>query len=206
MESIFAVLLIVFVSAITPGPNNFIVMNVAVRNGFIAVFYPIMGIVLGAIVLAILAWVGISRVVASSPALRDGIAILGNGYLIWLGYSIMFMSYQDEFAKKEEIARDSLPNSLIAIFLFQFMNPKAWVLITTITTELANKYSPNISLIYLLVILLVVPTFCLVLWAKLGSCLAAVLQKPKNYSMFNLIMGSLLIFPAVTLLVKGIIT
>jgi len=207
MESIFGIFIITSVAAITPGPNNIIVMNIAAKNGFSAALNPILGILLGATILTFVAWAGIAVIVASNPLLNDIIGTVGASYLLWLGGTIIYKSHDNwltpENLRGGEVVSNATPSSLAGIFVFQFMNPKAWILITTVATELATKFSAGLSLVIQLIILLSVSVVCLLFWAKLGSNLSSMLAKPKYNLMFNLLMGILLIVPAVSFLVMG---
>ena len=58
MNSLLAVIAIVTVAAITPGPNNFIVMNAAARGGLDAVLPAITGVVGGSLFLMAIIWAG----------------------------------------------------------------------------------------------------------------------------------------------------
>jgi threonine/homoserine/homoserine lactone efflux protein len=206
VESVFAIIFITCVAAITPGPNNIIVMNIAVQQCFSAVLNPIIAILLGAIFLTLIAWGGVAIIIANNPMVNQIIGLFGASYLIWLGASMIYKSRNNLFqsnALDSNKEQRTTPSSLLAIFLFQFMNPKAWILITTIATELASHFSVGVSLLIQLVVLLVVSLVCLLIWAKMGSYLSGLLVTPRHNFIFNLLMGSLLIVPAISFIVIG---
>lgn len=175
------------VSAITPGPNNAIVMEAGAR-GRGAAAVAITGVASGTLILLVLVWLGVGAVVEASPRLKLALSIVGGAYLVWLGVSLARasgMRAPDSRARK-------LPASVPAIAVFQLLNPKAWILVITVTAA-----TPAIGLIELTALILAVTGSCLALWAAAGAAASRALERPAARLVFNRVMGSVLALSAV---------
>ncbi len=192
MSALPAVTGFVIVAAITPGPNNFIVMAAAVRGGARAAVPAIAGVVLGSLGLLLLVWMGTGAALGNAPGLRRLLAIAGGLYLAWLGVRIIWGSKRSA----NEPNPPRLPNTMLGLAAFQFLNPKSWVMIGTATAATVSSLG---SLGAVATILIVVTIPCLILWAMAGSALAGLLERPVTRRWFDWGMGGLLVASAVLL-------
>ena len=85
METLIAVIAVLGVGAVTPGPNNFMVMAAGARGGLPAAAPVIGGVIAGGLVLLALAWSGVAAALESAPRLRLVLTSGGAAYLAWLG-------------------------------------------------------------------------------------------------------------------------
>jgi threonine/homoserine/homoserine lactone efflux protein len=76
-------------AALTPGPNNFVVMRTAARGGLAAALPAIAGVVLGSLALLALIVAGAGAAFDAVPHLREALAIAGCLYLVYLGARLM---------------------------------------------------------------------------------------------------------------------
>jgi len=76
-------------AALTPGPNNFVVMRTAARGGLAAALPAIAGVVLGSLALLALIVAGTGAAFDAVPHLRAALAIAGCLYLVYLGARLM---------------------------------------------------------------------------------------------------------------------
>jgi threonine/homoserine/homoserine lactone efflux protein len=184
-----AVTVIVLVAAITPGPNNLVVLRAAARGGAGAAISAIVGIVTGGLVLLGIVVAGAGVVFAAEPGLRLAVTIGGCSYLSWLGLCLI----RGAGAKGAEAVR---PEGALALFGFQFLNPKAWMM--ALTTGVAD-----IALWQLAAVFVIVPVACLTLWAACGAALTGVLARPSAAARFDRAMGALLVVSAIGLAVTA---
>ncbi len=192
MEALFAVAGLVGVAAITPGPNNFIVLEQALRGGFRVALPAIAGIVAGTQVLLLLIWLGLGILIAQEPSLKLLLTLGGATYLVWLGISIIGRSFSAQETDGGNVTHD--PRSFGALFLFQFLNPKSWVLVTTATASLsAADASDGPGFVVLALLFLAIPVSCLSLWALMGISLMRFLDDPARKRWFDRGMGALLV-------------
>lgn len=185
------------VAVITPGPNNIIVFQSAVTEGFRSSAPLIAGIVCGSLIMFLCSALGIGLLLKSNSFLVFLISTTGSAYLIWLGINLVRTTTS---IKKHDKKRSIMPNSFIGLAAFQFANPKSWILMGVVST----KALPLMHWLNLMVLLIVIFVSCLLLWAYAGVRLNTIVQKPSSLMCFNRIMGATLILFASILLWPGI--
>ena len=77
-----------FVSSITPGPNNAMLLASGVNYGFRRTVPHIAGISLGCMIMLLLVGLGLGQVVAAVPMLYIVLRYAGTAYLLWLAWKI----------------------------------------------------------------------------------------------------------------------
>jgi threonine/homoserine/homoserine lactone efflux protein len=202
MQSLLVGLSIVGVAAITPGPNNFIVMNAAAHKGFRGAWPAMAGVLLGSVTLGVIAWTGIAALLVSYAPLVQGLTLAGAAYLLWLGGRLLFDNKRNNPVPATPSL--ALPDSFVAVYLFQFLNPKSLLMIMTLVSELARDYSGQVALILLLLLLVTVPCACLMLWAAMGKAICARLSRRGFRLGFDRLMGALLVLSALYFLLRNL--
>lgn len=163
MSSLAPVVGLVWIAAITPGPNNLVVLRAATRSGMRGALPAIAGAIAGGLVLLAVVVAGAGRAFAAEPSLRTGIALAGGAYLAWLGGRMIVNPGASPVDAQDRPSPSSDPSRATAMFTFQFLNPKAWVMILTVTAATPGELLP------LAAVFTVVPLVCLSLWAALGA-------------------------------------
>jgi len=199
-EALLAVTVMVGVAAVSPGPNNLIVMTAAGRGGFTAAVPAIAGVVAGSLLLLVLIWAGAGQAFTVLPWLHNLLRIFGALYLAWLGLALALSALRPP-ADRPAAAPEALPGSLAGAALFQFVNPKSWVLVAT-TVAAAAPMKDVAVLATLGVIVAAVTLPCLSLWALAGAAIAGRLEARRWRQCFDAGLGLLLISAAI-LLVLG---
>jgi threonine/homoserine/homoserine lactone efflux protein len=193
METLLPVTGVLTAAAITPGPNNTIVMQAGAR-GLAHAAAPIAGVVAGSLLLLAMVWAGLAGALAASPWASVALAVCGAIYLAWLGARMVV------HAGAEAERHGLLPSSLIGVAGFQLLNPKAWVLVTTAAAAMSGE-----SGIFLLAPLMVLITSaCLLLWALAGAALARSLADPRARCWLDRAMGAALILSALGIVADAI--
>ncbi|MEP4038557.1 LysE family translocator [Pseudophaeobacter sp.] len=192
MTSFLAVLAIVTIAAVTPGPNNFIVMSAAARGGVAAALPAMAGVTGGSIALLILIGSGFGVLFDALPEVQMIVRVAGATYLIWLGFC-MIRTASLPATQKETL---SLPQSALGVASFQFMNPKSWVLVTTALSAMGSTVYDMLVLAFVFV---VVMGLSLTLWTFIGKLIADWLVDLRFKRMFDTAMGLLLMASAVSL-------
>jgi threonine/homoserine/homoserine lactone efflux protein len=118
--------------------------------------------------------------------LRKAIAPVGCLYLCWLGASLILRS------GAAVGSGDERPAGFFALFMFQFVNPKGWVMVLTLASVLGP--SPTLFLLFT-----VIPATCLFLWATAGALLMRSLRRKSVRTWFDRVMGALLLVSALFL-------
>lgn len=192
METWLAVVGMVTVGAATPGPNNVVVLRVAATKGVASATPMILGIVLGGLGLLAVIAAGGETLFETYPQVRTALRLGGAGYLFWLGGGLITATLRTGGAAVEHAA-PSAPERPLALFAFQFLNPKAWLLATT---AVATAPSSRHGAWWLMLTFTVVPVLCLLLWSSAGALLTQALLRERFRNRFDRAMGGLLIASA----------
>ena len=189
--------LLLFTAAITPGPNNLLMLRIGLEEGVRAVLAPATGVVLGGIAMLLGSYAGMAHAFAGHPALRTATALVGACCVSALGVRLICSSFTVRPAESRP-AR-GIARSVLGLFLFQFVNPKAWLLVLTVTAA-AGQGSGAVSLATLIVLFIAIPYFSLALWAGGGSLAARVLRDARARACFDRASGAVLALSALLLL------
>ncbi|MFT4937681.1 MAG: threonine/homoserine/homoserine lactone efflux protein [Paraglaciecola sp.] len=182
-----ALILFTIATSITPGPNNVMIMTSGVNHGFRKSIPHLAGIDLGFPVMLIVVGLGASQIFETNPSLFLWLKIIGVVYLSYLAFKIATTPVQSFELLKAK------PLSFIQAVLFQWVNPKAWIMCVGALVTYASAgegYFQQVLLIALIFFLFGAP--CTVAWLGFGSSLKQVLSKPSNLKMFNISMAALL--------------
>lgn len=185
-----AMLLYVFVSTFTPGPNNLLVMFLCARNGFWGSTKFFIGAIVG--FTSLFALCGILNLVLSSfvPVIEPYMKWLGAAYLLFLAFVIL------KGRKKTEKSDDTKMNSIVAGLLLQYMNIKGWLFGLTVFSMYVTPYSKSVitTLAFSLLFSLICMSAMFV-WAISGTKLKHVFTKYET--IVNVAMALLLAYCAI---------
>ncbi len=182
---------LVTVAAVTPGPNNLIVLRTASRSGIAGALPAIAGVVTGGLAVLAVAQLAAGAVFADL-GLREIARYAGALYLAWLGASLVRYAGRADHGHTRGLPTPSLSG----LFAFQFLNPKSWVMVAT-----AIAASPGATWWSLAAVFVAIPTACLMLWATAGAALARLLARPRVALWVDRAMGIILVATAVALVV-----
>ena len=178
-------------TSITPGPNN-LMLTVSVLNfGFRRTVPLLVGITTGFPIMLLAVGLGMGRVFDLYPSLHRRLVWAGAGYLLFLAWKIATSAPP---AGELTDARTSKPITFFQAALFQWVNPKAWIMafgaMTTYTTPDAPLV-PQVCLIVTVFATVGVPS--MLLWALLGRGLTKMLRSTAAVRTFNCAMAALLV-------------
>jgi len=125
MELLLAVFLFAVSSTITPGPNNIMVMTSGLNFGVKSTIPHLLGVCIGFPIMVILLGLGLGLIFDLYPFIHEFIKIFGVLYLLYLAWKIANSTSQ--IAGKQQ----QKPFSFIQAALFQWLNPKAWIMATS---------------------------------------------------------------------------
>ncbi|MCG8270832.1 LysE family translocator [Aquamicrobium sp. NLF2-7] len=186
-EVLFALAAYAFVSSITPGPNNFMLLSSGVNFGFVRSIPHMLGIGIGFVVLLLAVGFGLGAVLTTFPALHTGLKIAGGAYLLYLAWKIAM-------SRSVETGGDgsAQPMTFLQAAAFQWVNPKAWVMAVTAMAVFSNPENPFLSVILIAVVFGIINLPCVSSWAGFGMALRGFLSDPVRLKWFNIGMGVLL--------------
>jgi threonine/homoserine/homoserine lactone efflux protein len=179
------------VTAVTPGPNNVIALSSGVTHGFRATIPMIWGVSLGFPAMQFAVALGLGTILAALPLAYPAIQIVGALYLLWLAWKIGTSA--DLGLTQGDDAANAKPVTFLQSCLFQWVNPKAWIIAVggLATYVPADNFWPSVALFTL--------TFCVIawpataLWAGFGVLLQRWLGDTKRIRAFNIAMAALLV-------------
>ena len=172
-----------FVMSITPGPNNVMLTASGANFGFRRTLPHILGIVFGFVVQLLTVCAGLSALFTRWPALQSALAWVGAAYLLYLGWQML--------GHGEAESREAHhPVTFLQAALFQFLNPKAWVMtVTAATLFLPRELGPLLSGAYMAGVMEGIGVPCMMIWALFGISLKRLLDAPRGRTAFNVAMA-----------------
>jgi threonine/homoserine/homoserine lactone efflux protein len=183
-----AILLFAFAATITPGPNNIMIMTSGLNYGFRRSVPHLMGICFGFPTMVIMVGMGLGLVFEQYHTIHYIIKILGIIYLIYLSWLIAS-------APLSTLEGDSgHPLTFIGAVLFQWVNPKAWVMITgAIATYTTVNQDLYVQVLTITSAFLLVTFPCVSAWLYFGVTLKKYLKNDYYQRIFNIVMALLLL-------------
>ena len=175
-----------FVTSITPGPNNLMLMASGANFGFRRTGPHMLGISLGHLLMIVLVGLGLNQLFVAFPPLGLAMKIASVCYLLFLAWKIA------NAAPPQEGAVQGKPLTFLQAALFQWVNPKAWFMAVTATTV----YAPDQTFAS---VLIVAAAFACVnlpsvsTWTVMGQQIRRVLTSEKRLRAFNWTMAALLV-------------
>ncbi len=176
-----------FVSSITPGPNNIMLLASGVNFGFRRTIPHMCGIGFGFGVLLLAVGFGLREVFEEFPLLQTLIKIAGAIYLLYLAWKIAGSG------PIEAAEAGGKPMSFLAAALFQWVNPKAWVMAITAMTVYTGQPDFTTSVFIVCASFMVVNFPSVSVWCGFGAGLREWLSDPAKLKVFNTAMAVLLV-------------
>ncbi|HYD61860.1 MAG TPA: LysE family translocator [Noviherbaspirillum sp.] len=192
MESLLPLATFAFVSSITPGPNNIMLTSSGILFGFARTIPHMLGITFGFGVMLVLCAAGIGSLILAVPAIHVVLKLIGSAYLLYLAWQLRSMAF------KQDDKSSAKPMSFLGAALFQFANPKAWVMAVTGASAFLPLVQPvwfAIALFCLVFCAINLP--CVGVWAGTGAALRRYLAQPQWQRLFCGVMVVLTVYSAI---------
>lgn len=195
VDQLIPVALFVIAMVGTPGPNNLMLLTAGANFGFRRSLPHILGITMGCQVLLLAIALGLGQMFSAWPLSILLLKLGGGGFLVWMAVQLL----RPRAAALGEAA-EARPLSFLQAALFQWVNPKAWLMLIT---GLATYVNPQQMLVSTLLIgatfaLVGLPLTCL--WNVGGVALKDWLQHGRRLLHFNRLMALLLLVSLLPLL------
>ncbi|MEL6517922.1 MAG: LysE family translocator [Pseudomonadota bacterium] len=185
-ELLTALAAFAFVSSITPGPNNMMLMASGANFGLVRTIPHMLGVALGFVVIVVLVGLGLIGLFDAVPISYTILKVLSIAYLLYLAWKIA------NAAPPEGQEGTGKPMTFVQAALFQWVNPKAW---TMALTALA-AYAPAQEIWAIVLVAVIFGTVNLPsvgVWALLGVQVRRLLTRPARLRAFNITMAVLLV-------------
>lgn len=175
-----------FVSSITPGPNNMMLMASGTNFGIRQTVPHMLGVALGFGLMVGLVGIGLMGLFDLWPLSHTIIKWAGVAYLVWLAVKIARSGPLEEGSAKAR------PFTFVQAAAFQWVNPKAWTMaLGAIAAFAPQRDLAGVGLVALVFTLVNFPSVST--WAMLGHGLGGWLQDPRQLRLFNYGMAALLL-------------
>lgn len=186
IDALLALCLFAFVTSITPGPSNLMLLASGANFGLWRTLPQVAGITLGFTALLLAVGLGLGAALAAWPALHIGLQVAGAAYLLHLAWRI---GRSRKLGGGKAGAR---PLTVWQSAAFQWVNPKAWAVAATTMAVHASPQAPVASVLLICAAFAVVNLPSILAWAGCGLALRRVLADPARLKWFNLAMAVLL--------------
>ena len=188
MELLTAIFVFALATSVSPGPNNVMIMSSGANYGVLRSIPLVSGVCIGFPVMLIAVGLGLGSVFNTFPVVLSVMKVVGVAYLIYLALLIANAAPQslDETQKA--------PIGFIEAALFQWVNPKAWIMATgAISAYVTSQQDVFLQVLLIACVFFVIAIPNTALWLLFGVSLKSFLHSPERQKIFNWGMALLLI-------------
>ncbi len=184
-----ALVLFAFVTSVTPGPNNMMLLASGVNHGFRKTIPHMLGISFGFGGMIVAVGLGIGQIFTLYPPTYLALKVVSVVYMLWLAWKI---------ATSQPLSQDGSeavgkPLSFLGACAFQWVNPKGWTMALGAISAytVAAAYTHSLLVVGGVFTVVNFPTVCL--WTMFGVGLRRWLTDPAKVRIFNITMALLLV-------------
>jgi len=185
-DLLIALLGFAFVTSVTPGPNNMMLLASGVNFGFRRTVPHMLGISVGHSLMVFLVGFGLAGVFKTWPLALLLLKVAAVAYMLWLAWKIAHAAAPGEGRTAAQ------PMTFLQAAAFQWVNPKAWAM----ALGAVSAYVPTPSVGAYAVVALVfagVNLPSVSVWAGAGQVVRRWLAGPGRLRVFNWTMAGLLV-------------
>ncbi|MEH6403593.1 MAG: LysE family translocator [Sneathiella sp.] len=179
----------------SPGPNNVLAMALATNFGYWRTVPVILGFVTGMFTLIMSVGLGLGHLFGEYPVIREMLKAVAVVYLLYLAWKIAHSGGVEREGTTTE------PMTFLQGMLFQWVNPKAWIVSISAVATFSNPELGSVLRTVIIAFVFAIVVFPSVsLWALFGSAIARFLKSPKVLRFFNYAIAGLLVLSLVPLI------
>jgi threonine/homoserine/homoserine lactone efflux protein len=173
----------------TPGPNLVMITASGANFGWRRSLPHYWGIVLGFTAMVLAIALGLGTLFETWPVLHTALKLGGGAYLVWLGLRIATTRHRPDTGEAQ-----GRPFSFAEAALFQWVNPKAWIMAVGAVAAFTRPDLPSwLQALPLTAVLGTISLFSCALYLSGGVAIGRLLASPLAFHLFNLCMGGLTI-------------
>ena len=193
-ELLTALIAFAFVSSITPGPNNLMLMTSGTNFGFVRTIPHMLGVSAGFTLMIVLVGAGLAKIFELYPIAHLILKYASCAYLVWLAWKIATSPPPGAKADaKPGVEAQAKPMTFIQAALFQWVNPKAWTMALTAVSAYTLPTDPIMSLLIVAAVFGAINLPSVGSWTLLGMQLRRFLSDPLKLRIFNVTMAVILV-------------
>lgn len=172
----------------TPGPNNLMLMSAGANFGFRRSLPHIFGIGVGCQILLWAIALGLGQLLEVYPQAALLLKASGGMFLLYIAYQLARPR-----KSKLELDREIKPLTFLQAALFQWVNPKAWLMFITVISTFSDPEHFFVSVLTIAVIFFFMGFPLISAWNIGGVALKSWLQQGQRLLRFNRAMAVLLL-------------
>jgi threonine/homoserine/homoserine lactone efflux protein len=196
LDVFLALLLFAFVSSITPGPNNLMLLASGVNFGFVRTIPHMLGIGIGFLILLLAVGFGLGALLTAYPPIHTALKVVGGAYMLYLAWKIGTSRTMGKAG-----STGANPLTFLQAAAFQWVNVKAWVMAVTAMSLYTSAERPFLSVMLVAVAFALVNVPSVATWAGFGTAMRGFLADPVRLKWFNISMGLALALSIVPMVV-----
>ena len=186
-ETFLALGLYSIVASATPGPNNLMLLASGVNFGIRRTVPHMLGIAVGFTAMVVIVGFGLGAVLDIVPGVMTVLRYGALAYTVWLAWKL---GTSGSLGTGKSGAQ---PMSFMSACLFQWVNPKAWVMALTATALYTTTQGYFISVLLVAAVFGLIGMPFIAIWAGFGVALRGLLSVPARLRAFNVVMALLLL-------------
>ena len=191
-QLLFALIAFAFVSSVTPGPNNLMLMTSGINFGFTRTIPHMLGVGIGFTLMIVLVGAGIIQILDAIPGAQMAIRTASILYLLYMAWTIATAKPAVKEITETDV-RSARPFTFTQAALFQWVNPKAWTMALTAVSAYTPKAQPAIGLLVVALVFGAINLPCVSAWAVMGVKLRGLLSDPGKLRIFNVTAALILV-------------
>jgi threonine/homoserine/homoserine lactone efflux protein len=182
-----------FVTSVTPGPNNTFLLSSGVNFGLKKSLPYLFGIISGLIGMMLSIGLGLGVLFTTFPVVYQVLKYIGFAYIVYLAFLIVKSTSKSEAAQSKYIGFWRSTS-------FQFVNPKAWIVVASYMATFVPVDSGIVTAISISAVFLIATFPGALIWAVSGQLLRSWLSIPARRRIFNLTSAVLLVLSMIPVL------
>ncbi len=187
-DNLSALALFAFVTSLTPGPNNLMLLASGANFGFRASIPHLLGISTGVLILLASVGLGLAEVFSHWPWAEVATKGIGAGYMVYLAWRMASASLPDASA-----GRAPRPMRYISAFAFQWVNPKLWLMALSAFSVYVPGSRGFLTVLAVAALFSGINLPTISVWALGGARLRHWLMDRRRVRVFNVAMAALLL-------------
>ena len=188
-EALVALALFAFVSSITPGPNNLMLMASGTNFGLARSMPHLLGVSIGFVLMLLIVGAGLGAALRAYPEALTILKVVSAIYLLFLAWKLATAAPPG----LEQTGSSSRPLTFVQAAAFQWVNPKAWTMALTAMAVYVPKAERTLGVFVVALLFGAINLPSVGIWTAAGVQLRRLLHRPRALRAFNLTAALLLV-------------
>jgi threonine/homoserine/homoserine lactone efflux protein len=190
LEMLFSIASFGFASALTPGPNNIMLLSSGLTFGYKRTVPHILGVMSGFTSMVICIGLGFGTIFELFPMLFTVLKVIGISYLLWMAWHIANTSGSLSI----KVSNNNKPFTFLQGATFQLVNPKAWIVaITAVVSFTTAAHIAFTQVLIIAFIFLIAGSIACNSWTIGGVYLNKLIKNERRIKIFNVCMAILIV-------------